>query len=247
MIRWHSFLRMQIRVAKKLKSVIVVSKSSKQDIHEDFGLKKEVMKVILNGIDTEAFFPDNNVTKIPFRIVTTASADVPLKGLDYLLEAFSKVIKIFPESTLQVIGSSKKGGHTSRKIKDLNIKDKVHFNKDLSFKEVRDLYCSSDVVVIPSLYEGFGFAIGEAMACRVPVITTSGGAIPEVIGNCGITVAPGNSEELEKAMLKLLPDENLKKSLAEKGFNRIIEHLQWKEVAKLMTERYEEEIKKMID
>ena len=78
MIRWHSFLRMQIRVAKKLKSVIVVSKSSKQDIHEDFGLKKEVMKVILNGIDTEAFFPDNNVTKIPFRIVTTASADVPL-------------------------------------------------------------------------------------------------------------------------------------------------------------------------
>ena len=164
-----------------------------------------------------------------------------------MLEAFSKVIKIFPESTLQVIGSSKKGGHTSRKIKDLNIKDKVHFNKDLSFKEVRDLYCSSDVVVIPSLYEGFGFAIGEAMACRVPVITTSGGAIPEVIGNCGITVSPGNSEELEEAMLKLLPDENLKKSLAEKGFKRIIEHLQWKEVAKLMTECYEEEIKRMID
>ena len=247
MIRWHSFLRMQIRVAKKLKSVIVVSKSSKQDIHEDFGLKKEVMKVVLNGIDTEAFFPDKNIKKIPFRIVTTASADVPLKGLDYLLEAFSKVVKIFPESTLEVIGSSKKGGHTTRKIKDLSIKDKVHFNKDLSFKEVRDLYCSSDIVVIPSLYEGFGFAIGEAMACRAPVITTSGGAIPEVIGNCGITVAPGNSKELEEAMLKLLPDENLKNSLAEKGFNRIIEQVQWKEAAKLMTESYEAEIKRMTE
>ncbi len=247
MIRWHSFLRMQIRVAKKLKSVIVVSKSSKQDIHEDFGLKKEVMKVILNGIDTEAFFPDKNIKKIPFRIVTTASADVPLKGLDYLLEAFSKVVQIFPELTLEVIGSSKKGGHTTRKIEDLSIKDKVHFNKDLSFKEVRDLYCSSDIVVIPSLYEGFGFAIGEAMACRVPVITTSGGAIPEVIGNCGITVAPGNSKELEEAMLKLLPDENLKNSMAEKGLNRIIEHLQWKEAAKLVTESYEAEIKRMTE
>ena len=165
MIRWHSFLRMQIKVAKKLNSVIVVSKSSKQDIHDDFGLKKEVMKVILNGIDTKAFFPDENIKKIPFRIVTSASADVPLKGLDYLLEAFSEVIKIFPDSTLQIIGSSKQGGHTSRKINDLNIKEKVQFNNDLSFKEVRDLYCSADVAVIPSLYEGFGFAIGEAMAC----------------------------------------------------------------------------------
>ena len=236
----------QIKVAKKLNSVIVVSKSSKQDIHEDFGLKKEVMKVILNGIDTEAFFPDENIKKIPFRIVTSASADVPLKGLDYLLEAFSEVIKIYPDSTLQIIGSSKQGGHTSRKINDLNIKEKVQFNNDLTFKEVRDLYCSADVVVIPSLYEGFGFAIGEAMACRVPVITTSGGAIPEVIGDCGILVSPGNSKELEEAMLKLLPDEDQKSSLAEKGFNRIIEHLQWEKVAKLMTESYETEINRMI-
>ena len=245
MIRWHSFLRMQIKVAKKLNSVIVVSKSSKQDIHDDFGLKKEAMKVILNGIDTEAFFPDENIKKIPFRIVTSASADVPLKGLDYLLEAFSEVIKIFPDSTLQIIGSSKQGGHTSRKISDLNIKEKVQFNNDLSFKEVRDLYCSADVVVIPSLYEGFGFAIGEAMACRVPVITTSGGAIPEVIEDCGILVSPGNSKELEEAMLKLLPDEEKKSFFAEKGFNRIIEHLKWEKVAKLMTESYETEINRI--
>ena len=108
------------------------------------------------------------------------------------------------------------------------------------------MYCSADVVVIPSLYEGFGFAIGEAMACRVPVITTSGGAIPEVIGDCGILVSPGNSKELEEAMLKLLPDEDQKSSLAEKGFNRIIEHLQWEKVAKLMTESYETEINRMI-
>lgn len=246
MVRWHSFLRMQIKVAKKLKSVIVVSESSKQDIHDDFGLEKKVMKVILNGIDTDAFYPDEKIKKIPFRIVTSASADVPLKGLDYLLEAFSQVIKTYPEASLHVIGSSKKGSHTKRKIKNLNIKDKVHFYKDLSFKEVRDLYCSADIVVIPSLYEGFGFAIGEAMACKVPVITTTGGAIPEVIEDCGIMVPPANSEALEKAILELIPDEKLKNSLSEKGFRRIIEHLQWKKVADLMTESYQKEINKML-
>lgn len=244
MIRWHSFLKMQIQVAKKLKSVIVVSESSKEDIHNDFGLKKSVMNVILNGIDTEAYYPDETVQKVPLRIVTTASADVPLKGLDFLLKAFASVKDIHSNVSLHIIGGSKKGGHTKRLIKKLGIESDITFNKNLSFKEVRDLYCSADIVVIPSLYEGFGFAVGEAMACKVPVITTSGGAIPEVIKDCGIIVEPGKSKELEKAILELLPNEQLKKILAEKGFQRIRKDLQWSEVALRATEMYEVEIEK---
>jgi len=247
MIRWHSFLKMQIQVAKKLKSVIVVSESSKEDIHNDFGLKKSVMSVILNGIDTDAYYPDETVQKVPLRIVTTASADVPLKGLDFLLKAFASVKDIHSNASLQIIGGSKKGGHTKRLIKKLGIEKDITFNKNLSFKEVRDLYCSADIVVIPSLYEGFGFAVGEAMACKVPVITTSGGAIPEVIKDCGIIVEPGKSKELEKAILALLPNEELKKSLAEKGFQRIRKDLQWSEVAIRATEIYEAEIEKRED
>ncbi len=247
MIRWHSFLKMQIQVAKKLKSVIVVSESSKEDIHNDFGLKKSVMSVILNGIDTDAYYPDETVQKVPLRIVTTASADVPLKGLDFLLKAFASVKDIHSNASLQIIGGSKKGGHTKRLIKKLGIEKDITFNKKLSFKEVRDLYCSADIVVIPSLYEGFGFAVGEAMACKVPVITTSGGAIPEVIKDCGIIVEPGKSKELEKAILALLPNEELKKSLAEKGFQRIRKDLQWNEVAIRATEMYEAEIEKWED
>jgi glycosyltransferase involved in cell wall biosynthesis len=245
MIRWHSFLRMQIKVARKLKSIIVVSESSKNDIHEDFGLKKSAMNVILNGIDTEAYYADKNVQKVPFRIVTTASADVPLKGLDFLLKAFARIKKVHRDATLQIIGGSKKGGHTKRLIKKLNIESSLTFNKNLSFKEVRDLYCSADIVAIPSLYEGFGFAVGEAMACKVPVITTSGGAIPEVIKDCGIIVNPGSSKELEEAILKLLPNEDLKNTLAEKGFQRIQKDLQWKEVAIRATQMYETEIKRL--
>ena len=203
------------------------------------------MNVILNGIDTEAYYADKNVKKVPFRIVTTASADVPLKGLDFLLKAFARIKKVHSDATLQIIGGSKKGGHTKRLIKKLNIESAITFNKNLSFKEVRDLYCSADIVAIPSLYEGFGFAVGEAMACKVPVITTSGGAIPEVIKDCGIIVNPGSSKELEEAILKLLPNEDLKNTLAEKGFQRIQKDLQWQEVAIRATQMYETEIKRL--
>jgi glycosyltransferase involved in cell wall biosynthesis len=87
--------------------------------------------------------------------------------------------------------------------------------------------------------------VGEAMACKVPVITTSGGAIPEVIKDCGIIVNPGSSKELEEAILKLLPNEDLKNTLAEKGFQRIQKDLQWKEVAIRATQMYETEIKRL--
>ena len=68
------------------------------------------------------------------------------------------------------------------------MKKKLHLKNDLNFNQVREIYCSADIVVIPSLYEGFGFAVGEVLACKKPVVTTDGGAIPEVISDCGLVV-----------------------------------------------------------
>ncbi len=240
-IRWHSFLKMQMQVAKRLKKIIVPSLSSKENIEEDFKVEYQNMSVILNGIDSSIFFPDQNKT-IAKRIVTIASADVPLKGLDFLLKAFANLTNHLPDLELHVIGSFLEGGHTDRKIKNLKIEKKVFFKSDLSFTEVRDMYCSADIVVIPSLYEGFGFAVGEAMACKKAVVTTNGGAIPEVIGDCGIVVDAGNSEQLEKGILQLLNDENLKNDLADKGYQRALDVLSWKKVALSVTDIYEDAI-----
>ncbi len=240
-IRWHSFLKMQMQVAKRLKKIIVPSLSSKENIEEDFKVEYQNMSVILNGIDSSIFFPDQNKT-IAKRIVTIASADVPLKGLDFLLKAFANLTNHIPDLELHVIGSFSEGGHTDRKIKNLKIEKKVFFKSDLSFTEVRDMYCSADIVVIPSLYEGFGFAVGEAMACKKAVVTTNGGAIPEVIGDCGIVVDAGNSEQLEKGILQLLNDENLKNDLANKGYQRALDVLSWKKVALSVTDIYEDAI-----
>ncbi len=241
-IRWHSFLWMQTFVAKRLKNIIAVSSSSKKDIHEDFKVDLNRISVILNGIDNEIFFPQNDKT-VTKRIVTTASADVPLKGLDFLLDAFSNLSKQYSDLELHVIGGKKEGGHTHRKIMELNIEKKVFFNNDLTFDEVRDVYCSADLVVIPSLYEGFGFAVGEAMACNKAVVTTDGGAIPEVIGDCGIVVNKEDSLQLEEGIKKLFKDEVLKSKLADKGYERAVRFLNWDIVASEVTKVYEESIK----
>ena len=97
--------------------------------------------------------------------------------------------------------------------------------------------------VIPSLYEGFGFAVGEAMACKKPVVTTDGGAIPEVISDCGIVVEAGNSDELKIGILKLINNESLKAEMAEKGYQRVLEALNWRRAAESVTEIYENAIK----
>ena len=241
-IRWHSFLKMQMYVAKRLKKIIVPSLSSKKNIEEDFKVKNKNMSVILNGIDSSIFFPDQEKT-VKRRLVTIASADVPLKGLDFLLEAFARLLNHFSDLELYVIGSFSKGGHTDRKIKNLKIEKKVFFKNDLGFDEVREIYCSADIVVVPSLYEGFGFAVGEAMACKKAVVTTNGGAIPEVIGDCGIVVEAGSSEQLEKGILKLFKDENLKNELAQKGYQRAMDQLSWMKVASQVTDVYEDAIK----
>ena len=112
-IRWHSFLRMQTYVAKRLNKIITVSVSSKKNIQEDFKVSEKNISVILNGIDTEIFYPDQSKT-VSKRIVTVASADVPLKGLDYLLDAFANLLKHDPSLELFVIGSFNEGGHTER-------------------------------------------------------------------------------------------------------------------------------------
>ena len=126
---------------------------------------------------------------------------------------------------------------------ELNIEKKVFFNNDLTFDEVRDVYCSADLVVIPSLYEGFGFAVGEAMACNKAVVTTDGGAIPEVIGDCGIVVNTQDSLQLEEGIKKLFKDEVLKSKLADKGYERAVRSLNWDIVASKVTKVYEESIK----
>ena len=107
----------------KIKNIITPSHSSKEGIIKEFDCSKDAVTVINNGLDTDEFSPIESVTPDPFRLITTASADVPLKGLDYSLRGLKLLKKEFPKIHLIVIGKIKEGGHTERLIRKLNISD----------------------------------------------------------------------------------------------------------------------------
>ena len=242
MRRWHSFLVMQKFVAKRLKKIVVPSNSSMEDIKNEFQVEKNKMERVMNGIDLNLFFPDSKIKKVPFRLVTVASADVPLKGLDYLLKALSNLVKVYPDISLSVIGEQKKGGHTERLIKKLNLQKRVNFFSNLSQEELRATYCKAELAVIPSLYEGFGFAAIEAMACGVPLISTSGGALPEVVKDTGIVIPSKSTKDIFDTIDFLLSSPDKAKELSEKALERARSKFSWETIAKKLEKVYFKEI-----
>jgi len=242
MRRWHSFLVMQKFVAKRLNKIVVPSNSSIIDISNEFNVDRNKMVRVMNGIDLKIFFPDSRIKKIPYRLVTVASADVPLKGLDYLLKALFDLAKVYPDISLSIIGEQKKGGHTERLIKKLNLGDRVKFFSNLTQEDVRKTYCESVLAIIPSLYEGFGFAAVEAMACGVPLISTSGGALPEVIKDAGIIIPPKNSKEIYTSVNFLLSSPDHANHLSKKASERVKTKFSWEVIAKQLEKIYLEQI-----
>ena len=242
MRRWHSFLVMQKFVAKRLNKIVVPSWSSIEDISNEFKVDKGKMERVMNGIDPNIFYPDPKIKKVSYRLVTVASADVPLKGLDYLLEALSDLAKVYPDISLSIIGEQKKGGHTERLIRKLSLGDRVSFFSNITRKELRKTYCEAEIAIIPSLYEGFGFAAIEAMACGVPLISTSGGALPEVIKDAGIIIPPKNSKEIYNSIDLLLSSSGLASQLALKASERVKSKFSWKVIAKKLEKVYLNEI-----
>jgi glycosyltransferase involved in cell wall biosynthesis len=240
--RWHSFLRMQTRVAGRLAHIVTVSERSKQDICEAFAIDPARIRVIPNGIDTDVFRPDPEVTRDPWQLITTASADQPLKGTQYLLPAFATLCQQFPRLRLVFVGKPKPGGNTEALIHRLGLADRIEFVHGISAQEFRRLYARSALAVVPSEYEGFGLPAGEAMASGIPVVSTDGGALPEVVGDAGRIVPARNPAALAQAIGELLDDPDQRVSLGQRGRQRILERFSWTQAAATLSDVYRDAI-----
>jgi glycosyltransferase involved in cell wall biosynthesis len=243
--RWYGFTRMQKRVARRLPSVLTVSGSSQQEIVDHLGVRRDRVHVVHIGADTDLFSPDPSVAEVPGRIVTTSSADVPLKGLVHLVEALAKLRTENPDAHLVVVGKRAEDGPVAQLIERYGLDDAVRFVKGITDAELVDLVRSAQIACVPSLYEGFSLPAAEAMATGTPLVATTGGAIPEVAGPDGETclaVPPGDAEALAAALRRLLGDPDLRARLGDAGRARVLARFTWKQAAIGTAERYREAI-----
>ncbi|TSB12797.1 glycosyltransferase family 4 protein [Streptomyces benahoarensis] len=243
--RWYGFTRMQKRVARRLPSVLTVSGSSRQEIIDDLGVRGDRIHVVPIGADTDLFSPDPSVPEVPGRIVTTSSADVPLKGLIHLVEALGKVRTEHPDAHLVVVGRRADDGPVAAAVERLGLSGAIEFVKGITDAELVDLVRGAQIACVPSLYEGFSLPAAEAMATGTPLLATTGGAIPEVAGPDGETclaVPPGDAGALADGLLRLLGDAGLRRRLGAAGRERVLARFTWRQAALGTAERYREAI-----
>jgi len=232
--RWFGFLRMQVRVVKRLPAVLTVSHNSKIDINAQMKVALERLTVVPVGVDHQVFKPYDDVIKKKGRLMVTSSSDVPMKGLVPLLEAIAK-LRAEREIDLVVIGQPKVKGRVASTMERLGLNDIVTTISGVSDEELARLYGEAEVAIVPSLYEGFSLPAIEAMSCGVPVVATTGGALPEVVGvsgETGLLVEPNDPDALVDAIRQLLDDEELRARLGANGRRRVMDRFTWEVTAR---------------
>ncbi len=236
--RWYRFLAMQTKVARKLDHLISVSEFSRQDISAAFGRPVDRIQVVANGIDTQVFRPLPTIKKSPYRIITTASSDQPLKGQKFLFQAIASLVDQHPDLELVIIGSLKENGDSQKLMEQLNLSQRVTFKSNLSTEALVEEYNRATVAVTPSLYEGFGLPAAEAMACGTAVVSSDGGALPEVVEEAGLIVPAGDAQALAEAINKVLINPCLSEQLGAFGRVHINKEFSWRKAAESYARYY---------
>ncbi|MBT0768311.1 glycosyltransferase family 4 protein [Kineosporia sp. J2-2] len=245
--RWYAFCRMQGRVSRRLPWLTTVSAASRDEIVKAFGVRPQRLRVIGAGVDEEGFAPRPGARRVPGRVVTVASADVPLKGLGDLIEAVAKVAAERPVE-LVVVGSARPGGPAERSISRLGLEGVVRFEHGLPDEALAGLFRSAEVAVVPSRYEGFSLPAVEAMACAVPLVVTTAGALPEVTGPDGLAalhVPSGDVDALARSIGRLLDDPGLRERLGAAGRARVLERFTWRLTASRTAQWYHDAIEEL--
>jgi glycosyltransferase involved in cell wall biosynthesis len=217
--QYHTTSILKLLVNNSFKTVTNSSGTLQAGIQS--GLKKEKLEIIPFGVDTNFFKPNILKDRKIFQILSVGYL-IERKGFEYLIKAVKEVLKVHDNVKLKIIGSGPLEKKLKEIITELELQNHVKILKNVSDDELLNLYNSSDLFVLPSIVdsqgntEGLGIVLLEAMACRLPVIGSNVGGIPDIIqdSGSGLLVPEKDSLKLSEAILELIENEELKNSIA---------------------------------
>jgi glycosyltransferase involved in cell wall biosynthesis len=236
-------LLMQRFVANRMSRIITVSHNAAIEINKAFGVSQKNISVIYNGMDSSLFYPVKGVKKKPNSIIFVGNVEDRKKGIIYLLKAMTLTKH---NVTLTIVdGGAPNRSTVPHLIDKLGVNGRVTFTGKIPIEKLITLYSQHEMAVLPSLYEGFGFPAAEAMACELPVITSTAGALPEVVGEhmeTGYLVPPRDAHAVAEGIDFLLDNPEIRKRLGKAGRKRVLEIFTWESAARELVKMYEEVI-----
>jgi len=234
-------LTMQRVVINRLDRVITSSVEGVKELQNAFGLKPEKVSVVMNGIDVEGF-RNSGGKRVDNQLLFVGNTEDHKKGLRYLFEAMT----MLPETiTLTIVDEGPpKRLSAFELIQNYNLEHRVTFTGKVDMGTLVHLYSTKTLLVMSSLHEGFGLPAAEAMACGTPVVTTTAGALKEVVahGECGLMVPPKDPVALKDAILEVLKDKKKQKDMGKKGRLRAVDLFSWPVAAENTRKVYEDVI-----
>jgi glycosyltransferase involved in cell wall biosynthesis len=222
--RWFLTLMMP-RFLKAADAVIAVSEHTKKDAIHMYGVHENKIKVIHEGVNAgfrrrpaDAVAAVRHRYSLPDRFILSVGTIEPRKNFTSLVEAYHALKNLGTDCRLVIVG--KRGWLYEgffRRLRELGLEDEVIFPGFVPDDDLPPLYSAADLFVFPSLYEGFGLPVLEAMACGTPVVTSNASSLPEVVGDAALLVDPNDVQALIRAMSAVLDDKDLRGELRAKG------------------------------
>jgi glycosyltransferase involved in cell wall biosynthesis len=227
-----------LRLADK---IVGISKNTVNDIKKIFSIPEEKLVTIYCGVNLDLF---REISRIEAKrtiekkygiendfILYTGTLTLPQKNLIRLVDAYKILKNEGITQKLVMVGNHGKDSHLIfERVNNLGIEDNVIFTGYVPDEDLPYFYNAASVFCFPSLYEGFGLPVLEAMACGCPVVTSNTSSLPEVAGDAALLVNPENTEEIGKAMSTLIMDGRLRNSCIAKGLNHV-QKFSWKNSA----------------
>lgn len=235
---WHRFVNPK-KQFKKASLIFAVSENTRRDVLERYGIEVEKVKTLYPGLCRDVKYQINNnddedklrvkeIYHLPDNFILFLGTLEPRKNIGCIIEAYKS--SDLKEKGYSLIIAGSQGWKHSDILKKINNAEGVGYIGYVDEDDKAALYNLADLFIYPSLYEGFGFPVLEAMACGAPAIASNRSSLPEIAGNAAYLINPYSISELMDGMKRILMDQGLKIILTTRGLERV-KKFDWKKTA----------------